>query len=568
LAEFNRQRVMMEQRRRPLRVGILANGSSVARWQADILRRISDLPAVDVCTVVLNGEMVGEGRWRRYLDARRYKAIPFRLLSILDAWLCTVLAGHPLASVEHRQDLRSILPSADFTPVTPKTSSSGLYHRFAEEDIETIRKADLDVMIRFGFGILQGDILDVPRSGILSFHHADNRVSRGGPPGFWEWYGARHQTGVTLQVLTEELDNGRVVARGSYQTKLWSFAANRRHAFLEGQMLLVDAVRRLATGHPFRFEDENESFNVSVSPVFKSPNALQCLGATALLLKRVLAQIASRLMRRGNRWEIFIAKTSVEGIDEFSLALRRAVCLKPPRGRIWADPFIVQRDDGVFLFFEDVGYREKKGKISYLRLDENASVIDYGVALEREFHLSYPFLLEDGDELFMIPEASESRKVSLYRCVDFPGQWEHVTDILDDLSASDSTVLRRDGKYWLFSNIDRNESGNPNYELHVFWAESLDGPWIPLQDNPVVIDASTARMAGGFIEDRDGGLYRCSQINGSRYGEGLNFMRVDNLTVDGYRESRRLSILPDWGDFATMHHIDVSSNWITFDASK
>lgn len=558
----------MEQLGRPLRVGILANGSSVPRWQADIISLISDIPAVDVCTVVLNGEMIGERRWRRYLDPRRYKAVPFRLLSILDSWLCNVLAGHPLASVEHRQDLRSILPASDFMPVTPKTSSSGLYHRFVEEDCERIRKADLDVMLRFGFGILRGDILDVPRCGILSFHHADNRVNRGGPPGYWEWYGASHQTGVTLQVLTEELDNGGVVARGSYQTKLWSFSANRRHAFLEGQMLMVDAVRRMAAGQDLRFEDEYEPFNVYASPLFKPPNALQCLGATALLSKRVLAQIVSTLMRRGNRWQIFIAKTSAEGIYDFSLALRRAVGLKPPGGRIWADPFIVQRGDGVFLFFEDMGYQEMKGKISYVRLDENASVIDYGVALERDFHLSYPFLIEDGGELFMIPEASESRKVSLYRCVDFPTKWEHVTDILEDLNAADSTVLRRDGKYWLFSNIDRNESGNHNYELHVFWAESLTGPWTPLQDNPVVVDASTARMAGGFIEDRNGGLYRCSQINGSRYGEGINFMRVDDLTVDGYRESRHLSIRPDWNDYAAMHHIDVSSNWITFDASK
>ena len=558
----------MEQRDRPLRVGILTNGTSLPQWQVDTLRRIARLPAVEVPIVVMNADMMGGRRWRRILEVRRFRGIPFRLFSLLDAWICDVLAGHPLASVERRQDMQSVLPSAEFLPVTPKTSPSGLYHRFAEEDIEAIRNANLDLLLRFGFGILRGDILDVTRDGILSFHHADNRVNRGGPPGFWEWFNAGHQTGVTLQVLNEDLDNGRVVTRGSYQTKLWSYTANRRHAFLEGQMLMVDAIGRVATGQPLWSEDEREPFNIYASPLFKPPNALKSLTSIALLVKRVLAQVAGRMSRRGNRWQIFVSKKNSDDIYDYSLTLRRAISLKPPRGRTWADPFIIQRDDGVFLFFEDMGYREKKAKISYVRLDEDASVTEYGIALEREFHLSYPFLTQDGDDLFMIPEASASRKVSLYRCVDFPGKWEFVVDILEDLNAADSTVLKRDGKYWLFSNIDRNGSGDHCCELHVFWAEALAGPWTPVQDNPVVVDASTARMAGGFIEDRDGVLYRCSQINGSRYGEGINFMRVDDLTVDGYRESRCMSIIPDWDDFVTMHHIDESPDWITFDASK
>ena len=32
----------------------------------------------------------------------------------------------------------------------------------------------------------KGKILDIFHFGILSFHHGDNRVIRGGPSGFWE----------------------------------------------------------------------------------------------------------------------------------------------------------------------------------------------------------------------------------------------------------------------------------------------------------------------------------------------------------------------------------------------
>jgi hypothetical protein len=142
-----------------------------------------------------------------------------------------------------------------------------------------------------------------------------------------------------------------------------------------------------------------------------------------------------------------------------------------------------------------------------------------------------------------------------------------VTDILEDVSAGDATVLKRDGRYWLFTNMDRNGTGDHSCELHVFWAEALVGPWTALPENPVIVDAATARMAGGFIEDRHGGLYRCSQINGDGYGEGINFMWVEELTTESYRESRVESIRPDWDGIVAMHHIHQSADWITFDAS-
>jgi hypothetical protein len=463
--------------------------------------------------------------------------------------------------------LKPVLPSAEFRTVTPETSPPGLYHRFSPDDIEMVREADLDFLLHFGFGILCDQIIDTPRNGILSFHHADNRVNRGVPPGFWEWFSAAHQTGVTLQRLTEELDDGRVISRGSYQTRLWSCTANRRHAYLESQMLMVDAVARVAKGKALRFEDEYQPLNIYASRLFMVPGILRSIAATALLLSRVAVRIAGRLRRRGARWQLFVSKRNPDAAYDFSLTLRQATCLPPPPGRFWADPFIVQRDEGVFLFFEDLEYRQAKGKISYVRLNADATVADYGVALEESHHLSYPFVIEDAGDLFMIPEASASRKITLYRCAKFPDRWEPVTDILEDVSAGDATVLKRDGRYWLFTNMDRNGTGDHSCELHVFWAEALVGPWTALPENPVIVDAATARMAGGFIEDRHGGLYRCSQINGDGYGEGINFMWVEELTTESYRESRVESIRPDWDGIVAMHHIHQSADWITFDAS-
>ncbi|WP_336037316.1 formyltransferase family protein [Halobacterium yunchengense] len=68
-----------------------------------------------------------------------------------------------------------------------------------------------DVVVRYGFGLIQGDILTAPRDGVLSFHPADIREYRGlGPP--QAYLDGRTTMGITLQRLTEGIDDGEIVA--------------------------------------------------------------------------------------------------------------------------------------------------------------------------------------------------------------------------------------------------------------------------------------------------------------------------------------------------------------------
>ena len=69
------------------------------------------------------------------------------------------------------------------------------------EDIENIKKLNLDLLIRGGSGILQGNILNTCPLGIISFHHGDNRWNRGSPPAFWEVYFKKPSTGFIIQIL-------------------------------------------------------------------------------------------------------------------------------------------------------------------------------------------------------------------------------------------------------------------------------------------------------------------------------------------------------------------------------
>ena len=151
-----------------------------------------------------------------------------------------VLADDSLKDADLKVAAGDTVPGRIF--VTPHISRSGFVHRFGEDDLDTIRAERFDLLIRCGSGILRGGILSAARLGILSFHHGDNRVNRGGPAGFWEVYHGWPKTGFIIQRLTEELDGGDVIFRGFVSTErshLLNRALVRRKSYFHLKRILM-----------------------------------------------------------------------------------------------------------------------------------------------------------------------------------------------------------------------------------------------------------------------------------------------------------------------------------------
>jgi hypothetical protein len=153
--------------------------------------------------------------------------------------------------------------------------------------------------------------------------------------------------------------------------------------------------------------------------------------------------------------------------------------LRPPHGGFWADPFPVQRDGRNYIFFEDLPGPRERGHISVIEVDRQGRTSQPTVVLERDYHLSYPFLVEDAGELYMIPETYGNGTIEIYRCVEFPGKWRRERVLLDGLLAVDATVHHDDGRWWMFANV-APDGAEVNDELHVFTSARLLGDWKPL----------------------------------------------------------------------------------------
>ena len=197
------------------------------------------------------------------------------------------------------------------------------------------------------------------------------------------------------------------------------------------------------------------------------------------------------------------------------------------------------------MFVEDGPLDGGPARLSVLTLDaDGAQQSPAHVVLERPTHLSYPFVFEDEGEWYLLPETAGTGTVELLRARRFPWDWEPHAVLLRDVRAWDPTLLRHDGRYWLFLTMAA-PGVRPSDELSLYSADSLTGPWRPHPRNPIVSDARRARPAGRILADQ-GHLVRPSQDGSGAYGRRIVLNRIDVLTPEDYQETPIGAIEPGW----------------------
>ena len=182
-----------------------------------------------------------------------------------------------------------------------------------------------------------------------------------------------------------------------------------------------------------------------------------------------------------------------------------------------ADPMLAEDNGKTYIFYEAAHHG--KGRIEVVELYDNGTTSQPAVALEREYHLSYPFVFKHGGEWYMIPESCAIHEVQLLKATHFPTDWEYVTTLLKE-NAVDSTVQSVNGKLLLLTFLP--QAGSERVFPKAFWLD-----WdsdIKLTEIPWPnFDPLQVRGAGRMIADGER-YVRPAQINQeTSYGDGLLF---------------------------------------------
>lgn len=273
------------------------------------------------------------------------------------------------------------------------------------------------------------------------------------------------------------------------------------------------------------------------------------------LLYRILIGFFDRKFK-AKRWEVILQKK-----DE----------TEPPKKILstnqyfYADPFLVEKGKDIYLFLEKKIYKNNKAHLVLKSsIDNFKSEQDI---LNTEYHLSYPQVLFDKGEYYLLPESSENHSLELYRADQFPKQWHKIRTIFDDEKIVDATLLKYNGLYYLFFNTQVDSDMSVFSVLKIYYTNDLvSGQW---HEHPYkhFIDVRYARQGGSFIYEQ-GNLYRVSQDNSKSYGRKITIFKVDELTENKYSEKIDRVIKPEDLNkrYTGVHTYNESDNYVVIDA--
>tara|TARA_R110001583_G_scaffold12263_4_gene54541 strand:- start:63 stop:839 length:777 start_codon:yes stop_codon:yes gene_type:complete len=252
-----------------------------------------------------------------------------------------------------------------------------------------------------------------------------------------------------------------------------------------------------------------------------------------------------------NQWFISIKK------NEGELDLSNLKHNYPPKGYYWADPFLYSKDGKDYIFYELYDY--KKGVIAYSEINDDMSFTDPTVILELDTHISYPFLIEDSNKLYMIPESGKDVNIKIYECTSFPNKWKFVKNIVPKAWTGDNNIIKLNNKYYLFT----TSQPQLRHNLAILSSNSLLGEY-KLEVNK---EEMNSRSGGAFkiIEDK---LIRFCQDSSNGYGSGIIIKSIE-LNDKEYNSFIMDEIQPNWHpDIFGTHHLDFNDKYIVIDGKR
>ncbi len=248
----------------------------------------------------------------------------------------------------------------------------------------------------------------------------------------------------------------------------------------------------------------------------------------------------------------FIAIKKYEPIPDF----HTYISFEAPEGRFYADPFLFKMNGINYIFYESYDYL--KGVIFVVSLDCNGIVSEPQVALELPTHLSFPYVFSDRDEIYMLPETYRSRSISLFRCIEFPHQWERIKILLRGENYSDSILFYHEGYYWLFTAIQMEK-------LRIYYAKELLGNYLPHPCNKKGIKGRNA----GSVFWQEGRLIRPVMDCSGKYGKAVIFKEIVRLTTDEFVEKELSRLEPNWAPgLVGTHSYSQSEDFIVYDGER
>ena len=536
------------------KIGLLISNNHLSSNNYKLIESLSKNKKIEIIVLYSKLSKNKESFITKYFlrfSVKKINALFFYFITTIEKYILNIVKKNK----ENTYDLDTLSLKNIF--LNPIFSKSGLFISYNENNIKTLRNLSLNLILRVNTpGIYKGDILNVSKIGILSFHHGDNRWNRGGPAAFWEVYKKKDATGFIIQLLTDELDAGNIIYRGEYMTK--EFYSTNKHKLLNDSYFHMEKViNNIIAGNNINIED----YYPFGGEILKTPNFKITFHYFILFILKLSNKIFRKLFPKQRIWSIYFSRTSFK-----DLKFKKAVKIKNPIGKWFADPFIYTFKKSSFIYFEEFNEKDNIGSISCIELLKDNSYKYLGQVIKEKFHLSYPFLFDFNGEIYMVPESSQDNSIRLYKCESFPLKWTYQYNLIDNINAADTNIFFHDNKYWITTNVDPTNKGDQNSILNCYYSDSpISKEWIEHNNNPIQF-RNGARNAG-YVNNKN---IRISQkFSFNEYGKSLQISEIEELNINSYKEKKLHEIYPKFFKNASgIHHLSSNDEYTVFDVKS
>lgn len=192
--------------------------------------------------------------------------------------------------------------------------------------------------------------------------------------------------------------------------------------------------------------------------------------------------------------------------------------IENPKNYWFADSLLFKNENSIYLFVEAFDKQKNIGKLGVFEYD-GSTFSNFRIVMEKDYHLSYPFVFSHNGDYYMIPETSGNHSIELYKAKLFPDEWEFEKTLLYGNYVDTTLTLKNNDEYTFFS-----------YDMNSF---SMIKGVLSMKDCSLRIitnieDTDYICRAGGNVYRYGEHAVRALQNNMYFYGQSLRIVNIED----------------------------------------
>ena len=451
-----------------------------------------------------------------------------------------------------KYDLYKLISSATF--ITPLALNNNEFIEFSNNDRQKIKDLNLDLIVQCDIQNITNNLINTSRLGVVKFNYGGDNY----PSGFWDVYYKKKSTSFSIESFTEEDNNGVIIFEGEFQTQFF-YSLNQAFLHTKSNYYMKEVLTIISLN---KLLPEIRVNSIYKNSIIKKPNFWNYLYYLTITIVLLLKKIYTKYVQKKRaRWGVAFSNQNWENFN-----YSQSTKIKNPVGCFLADPFLFNISNKDYCFVEEFNYKDNKAHISVYEI-VNKTYSRLGIAINEPFHLSFPYIFEYKDKVYMCPESSQNKDIRLYESIKFPLQWRLSKVLMSNVDAADTMIFKYNNVWWLFTNMDFSNTGDHASELSIFYSKTgpITDHWTPHTQNPVIINSNKARNAGLLFKENI--IYRVSQTQGfDLYGENFSVNQILELDQHCYKEDEYFSVKPDFfKNIVGTHHCHANKNYTVID---